>query len=101
MALQEDVTINLQFTPQALTRHRHDIEQLMSPPATRDGDLLNIRYKFCIKYFGNIRNALAAVSSICDDPSVVKSVSCAELTQGRILIHEVLKKLEELIKKVG
>jgi hypothetical protein len=62
-------------------------------------DMVHIRYKFWASYYGVVKN-LQAVQDLCDDPDVVVTVDCAELEEGRILIYETLKKLDNIIQHV-
>ncbi len=72
-----------------------DISQMVS------GDDLVITYRFYCDYFGNVVEALQAVEKILDDPeTVVKKADCVALEEGRILIFEVLTKLNDVIRKV-
>jgi hypothetical protein len=64
------------------------------------GDDLKVTYTFTAAYFGNVVKCLEAVKKICSDPNVVVSASCANLTQGRILIYEALKRLDAVIVEI-
>ena len=65
------------------------------------GDTLNLRYDLRIEYLGKVAECLEAVGELCEDRMVVTKASCKELEEGRILLYEVLKKLDHVIKMVG
>jgi hypothetical protein len=100
--LVENITIGMKLKPEAATRHKEAVLHLCPGLVgwVKDTDEVNIDYKFCCEYFGSVEVALRHIQSICDDPDVVLDVSCESLAQGRILLYEVLKRLEQVIKTV-
>jgi hypothetical protein len=96
----EAVNIKMKLTGAAAKSHK-DAVLTLNPTALdhiRDDDDLLINYSFIIQYFDDVLGGLEAVQEICEDPDVVLSASCAELEEGRLLVYEVLKKLEAVIK---
>ncbi|MHC4371756.1 MAG: hypothetical protein ACYSW8_29425 [Planctomycetota bacterium] len=74
----------------------------LDPATVKSGDLVKVDYSVLIKYFGNTVKGLNAVNEICaNHPEVVKGVEYEELERGRVLIHEVLTRLDQLMKTVG
>jgi hypothetical protein len=74
----------------------------LDPATVRPDDLVKVNYTFSIEYYGNIAKALFAVNEICaNHPEVVKAVEYKELERGRVLIHDVLTRLDQLMKTVG
>jgi len=100
--LVEEIIIKMKLEPEAATRHREAVLHLCPDLDGRlqATDEVNIDYKFCCEYLGTVAMALRHIQSICEDPKVVLDVSCESLTQGHILIYEVLKRLEQVIKTV-
>lgn len=98
----ERVDILMTLEAAAYERHKEAIEVL--DPSHKDADsgpddIINVRYKFWVHYHGVVKQ-LQAVQEICDDPDVITATSCADLEEGRILIYEVLKKLDNIIQQV-
>jgi hypothetical protein len=74
----------------------------LDPADVRPDDLVKIDYTVTCKYFGNVARALSAVNEICaNHPEVVTGVEYQELKHGRMLIHEVLARLDQLMATVG
>lgn len=73
----------------------------LDPATVRPGDLVKVEYTVFCQYFGNTARALAAVNEICaNHPEVVKAVEWKELERGRMLLHETLTRLDQLMTTV-
>jgi hypothetical protein len=90
----------MELTKDAADKHEDAVKTLIRNLKTqlRDGDTLKVTYDFIVQYYGDIVRKLQAVGVICSDPSVVVTASCGELEEGRILVYEVLKKLDHVIQ---
>ena len=99
---REHVEIKMELDKAAYARHASAVRALVPDfkLQMRGGDTLSVRYKFVIEYFGDVAEKLEAVQTLCSDPDVVQTASCADLEQGRILVYEVLKRLDAVIKQV-
>jgi hypothetical protein len=99
----EEVTIKMMLTgKRAHARHAQSLRDLPIEEVSdmeRD-DSLRVAYTLCIGYFGDVVKELEAVKAICSDPDVVVSASCIELTQGRVLVYESLKRLDAVIQEI-
>jgi hypothetical protein len=74
----------------------------LDPDTIRPNDLMRVNYSVTCEYFGNVARALSAVNEICaNHPEVVTGVEYQELKHGRMLIHEVLARLDQLMATVG
>ena len=96
----EDVCIQMTLDDKAYEKHSEAVNTLVPPQDVEDGDSVKVKYLFKIGYYGGIVEALKAVKELCDDPDVLVSASCRQLTEGRIMIHEVLKQLDAVIKEI-
>lgn len=98
----ERVNIEFELDFKAFKRHEKAIRAL-TPGFTLErmshGDLFCIDYKFMVDYQGVVES-LNAIMELCDDPDVINKLGCKALENERILIYEVLKKLDETIEKV-
>jgi len=96
----ENVKIRMKLSKSGLLHHLETIK-LLRPDVVDlqmgDEDSLTVSYDFTIAYLGNVAKALQAVQTLCEAPDVVMEASCEELEQGRILVYEVLKRLEAII----
>lgn len=97
---REKVEIKMTLHKEAFERHKKAVKILLVPPEMMEDDSLVITYKFFCEYFGNVVACLQAVEEICDDPDIIKEADCEALEEGRILVYEVLRKLEAVIQKV-
>ena len=66
----------------------------------RPGDTLCLDYEVSVYYFNDLIKKLTAVQTLCADPEVNVEVSREELEEVRILVYEVLKRLENVIQEV-
>ncbi len=62
-------------------------------------DTFHITYTFSMEYHGVVEQ-LDAIMELCDDRDIINSLDCQALEEERILVYEVLKKLDKTIKKV-
>ena len=96
----ESVRINMKLSKSSLLNHL-EVVKLLRPDVVDlhmdDDTTLSLDYDFSIAYLGDVATNLQAVQELCEAPDVVMEASCAELEQGRILVYEVLKKLDRLI----
>ena len=99
---REKIEILMEVDTPTVERLREAIEVLVKvPDPMGEGDNLKITYSFYIDYYGKIVKALTAVETIIDDPeTVISQVDCEMLEEGRILVFEVLRKLDDVIRKV-
>jgi len=98
----ESVKITMKLAKEAADKHEQAVK-LLAPNFAKQlmsGDTLNVSYSFCIDYFGNVERRLTAVQELCSDTAVVTQASCEELEEGRLLVYEVLSKLDALIADV-
>lgn len=98
----EIVPIDLELNKQE-SRKRHSLAlKILLPvvPKTEEGDTLKVHYTFTCAYLQETALQLEAIGSICDDPDVIVNAECLPLEEGKILVFEVLKKLEAVIDKV-
>lgn len=99
--MKEHVAIQLCLNKQQSKKFRTEINSLTkNTPEVRDNDTLTIDYKFQIEYIGDIRKNLKAISILCSEPGLVKQANCEMIEEGRILCYEVLKELDNLIRKL-
>ncbi len=98
--MKQSVDICMTLDKSRYEKHKADVAVLTDKRAmdVTEDDLVKLKYKFFIHYIGDIARKLEAVGNICDDPAVVRDIKCWQLKEGRILIYEVLKKLDRLIK---
>jgi len=96
----EELRIDMVLSKSATENHRENLSHLPmvvpSPEAVLEGDVVNLNYKFCVQYFGNVVRALRAVTRICADPDVVVSATVEELVHGECVIGEVLEALRQV-----
>jgi hypothetical protein len=98
----EVVQINMELDKAAYDRHEAEVA-LLCPELhmnVLDGDTLKVNYKFFIDYFGDVAAKLAAIKTICVDSDVVTKADCDELIEGRILVYEALRELDNVIRIV-
>lgn len=75
---------------------------LNMPKNVIPGDLLKVNYSLTAEYLGNTAQALTAVNEICSQhPELVAAVKYEELKHGKMLLHEVLSRLDTLMQTVG
>ncbi len=100
--LVEKINIKMKLERDVANRNTEAIQCLIPnwKEYLKDSDTLTIDYNFNCEYLGTVATALRHIQAICDDPDVVLDVSCESLAQGHILIYEVLKRLEQVIKTV-
>jgi len=98
----EEIQIMMTFDKATVDRLRDVVEVLVKiPEYMEDQDDFGVTYTFTCDYYGDIVRALTAVETIIDDPeTIVSEVDCEMLEEGRILIFEVLTKLDSVIRKV-
>ena len=60
---------------------------------------LHLHYKFCVDYYC-IVGAFDAIMELCDDDGIIQKLGCRALEDERILVYEVLKKLDATIQKI-
>ena len=99
----ETICLNMEVKGSMYEKHRKAVH-ILTPKYGRYTDIqpddtIKISYKFWASYYGVVQN-LQAVQDICDDPDVVVKADCAALEEGRILVYETLKKLDNIIQKV-
>lgn len=96
------INIKFELDFEAFKRHKKAILKL-SPrfdlKTMTGSDSFRINYKFMVDYHGVIEN-LNAIMELCDDSDIVVNVNCHALENERILVYEVLKKLDATIEKV-
>jgi len=98
---RELIQIMMKVDKSTVERLKDAVEALVGPQDMVEGDDLKITYTFCCDYYGQIVRALTAVETILDDPeTVISKVDCEMLEEGRILVFEVLRKLDDVIRKV-
>ncbi len=100
---RERINIRFELNFEAFKRHEKAIRILkpgFDPKMMTGSDSFRLDYRFVVDYHGVVEN-LNAIVELCDDPDVVNGLSCQALESERILIHEVLKKLDATIEKVG
>ena len=98
----DDVSLLMTLDASAYERHKEAVRILAPNYQNADAqqsDLYRVTYKFWVGYYGVVKK-LQAVQEICDDPDVITAASCADLEEGRTLIYEVLKKLDNIIQQV-
>jgi len=106
MSKTESVEIKFKLDKRAWDKHREAINLILRNCGKPDlakvdnGDNVNFTYTFYIDYLGDINRTLEAVGQLCDDPKIVQSCECDILMEGKILLHEILKKLERMIRKL-
>lgn len=94
----ENVQIKMTLDKAAHDRHAQVVKDLaphLGP--VLENDTLNLTYTFHCLYFGDIVKKLTAVQELCSDPQIIHEASCRELRDGKILVYEVLKKLDDVI----
>ena len=102
---EEEIKIKLVVGESVYKRCEKAVKTLVTPsvePSEMGSrtDLL-IEYTLWCEYFGDVAKALQAIEEILDDPeTVVREADCAALEEGRILVFEVLTKLQDVIRKV-
>ncbi|KPK54268.1 MAG: hypothetical protein AMS22_06080 [Thiotrichales bacterium SG8_50] len=96
----ENVKIKMELDYDAYLRNKEAVTALTSVENVREGDKLKITYDFSCWYLGDIVEKLTAVETICNDPATIKTASCSELEEGRILVYKVLRKLDDVIRQV-
>jgi hypothetical protein len=99
----EIIPIDLELNKQeSMKRHALALKILLphGVPKTADGDTLKVHWTLTCAYLEETALTLEAIGSICDDPDVIVNATCAPLEEGKILVLEVLKKLEAVIAKV-
>ncbi len=99
---RELIQITMEVDKPTVERLKDAIEVLVKIPETMDeGDNFKITHTFCCDYYGQIVRALTAIKMIIDDPeTVIPKVDCEILEEGRILVFEMLRKLNDVIRKV-
>lgn len=98
----ESVRITMKLAKEVADKHEQ-VVKLLAPNFAKqliDGDTLNVTYSFCIDYFGDVVQRLTAVQKLCSDLAVVTQASCEELEEGRLLVYEVLRRLDMLITSI-
>jgi hypothetical protein len=97
----ENVRISMELSKSGFLEHLETIK-LLRPDAVDlhmdDDTTLSLDYDFSISYLSSVAEHLKAVQTLCEAEDVVVKASCEELEQGRILIYEVLKRLDAIIK---
>ncbi|MHC4705019.1 MAG: hypothetical protein ACYTFQ_31100 [Planctomycetota bacterium] len=99
-ARTEHIEIKMELDKAAYDRHRKAVEDFSPHLQVSEGDTLKLTYNFYCDYHGDIVKKLTAVKEFCSDPAIVHKASCSELEEGRVLVYEVLKKLDEVIQLV-
>jgi hypothetical protein len=97
----ETIYISMELKGSAYEKHKEAIHTLCPDHTTnvQQDDRIKISYTFWATYHGLVEN-LQAVEELCGDPDTITSVDCAALEERRILVYEVLKKLDSVIQKV-
>jgi len=99
--LTEQVVFNLKLTHEQSERNKNDVRKFIkNPPPTEQDDVLNLTYTLYLEYFGEVAERLEAIERLSKDGAVIGG-SVDEINQGRILIFDVLKRLEKLTVKVS
>lgn len=70
-------------------------------PKVHEGDTLNLSYEVCCQYFGDVEQRLAALSRLLDVPGIVRQVNLDELNHGHCLFAGIVKRIEDLQRKLG
>jgi len=98
--MKQKVDICMHLDKSGFEKHKADAARVLGKPIDdlSEGDFIKLKYTFFITYLGDIAKRLEAVGNICDDPAIVRSIDCYQLKEGRILVHEILKKMDRLIK---
>ena len=96
----EGIRIKMSLDKKAYARHAHAVTTLVPRREIDEDEILSVTYTFTASYFNDVVAKLEAVKKICSDPDVVISASCTEITQGRILIYEALKRLDTVIAEI-
>jgi hypothetical protein len=98
----ESIQIRMKLDKAAYDRHEKAYKTVVTDFDLHvvKGDKLKLKYDFFIHYFGDIAAKLAAIKVICNDSDVVVEAECNELVEGRILIYEVLRELDNVIQIV-
>jgi len=99
----ESLHIKMSMDKAMYAKHIEAVKRLIPDLDTQmaKGDTLNLSYDFRIHYLDDVAECLEAVGELCAERMIVTKASCAELEEGRVLLHEVLKKLDHIIKMVG
>lgn len=99
---EDAITIKMELNEAACTRHAQSVAALIPDfkEQLKKGDLLKVNYKLWVAYFGDVVEKLEAVKAICSDPDVVRTANCEELEQGRLLVYEAFKRLDEVIQQM-
>jgi len=97
---QEKVVIKMTLDKATYDRQQTAVEALGAQHFVNEGDTLHVTYTFMADYIGDIVKKLTAVEAICDDPAVIIDADVAEVRHGRMLVYEVLKKLDRISKKL-
>ena len=98
----EGVSLLMTLSASAYKRHKeavHILDPGYQNAGAQQSDSYLVTYRFWIDYF-NIVKELQAVEEICNDPDVPAVATCAALEENRILIYEMLKKLDNIIQQV-
>ncbi len=96
------VNIKFELEYEAFKRHEKAIKTLkprFDVSLMTAADTFNLDYTFCIDYH-KVSESLGAIMELCDDPDVIHRLVCPSLERERILVYEVLKKLDATIAKV-
>ena len=95
---EEKVVIELEVNGSVLSEEENEnIQELFKIPKLKGGDTANITFDFLI-FYENVSKRLTTILDLWDKAAIIK-VNTKALNQNKILIQEVLCKLEKVEKK--
>jgi hypothetical protein len=97
---EEKVTITLQASVTKASKRMltAQLKVLGQPLVVKEGDTVAVSYDFAIDYLDGIDKRFQAIFKLLESGHVdIKSVNYRELKHGRILLQDLLRKMDALI----